>query len=185
MRERMRDAATATNIDRTWANADHGRIIGGYLQRPPGDPFSGWTAEEWGLFPNNKKLPIMVQSKPGSGADGFSDAWLTLEHLYNLRVPTGCHIALDLETAIDPQYVQDFGHVLNFFTYKVLVYGSTSTLFQNPPLQGYWVAAPDNNGQPYEFAHSEVVATQYALDVAPGFDRSTVKWETQLGKWWV
>lgn len=185
MRERMRDAAFASNIDTAWANADHDRIIGGYLTRPPGDAFHPWSKADWGRFPHNKKLPIMVQSNPGTAGGGESDGLLTIEHLYQLGARPGVYTALDLETAVDPAYVTAYGKVLRFFRYKVLVYGSSGFVFNNPPLDGYWVAAPSSDGKPYEFNHPEVVATQYALDVSPGYDSSAVRWSTQLGQWWV
>jgi hypothetical protein len=181
----MRDAEFASNIDLSWADSDFNHIIGGYVRRPPGDPAHGWTPAEWGMFPKNKKLPIVVQSNPGNVAGAQTDAFEALQDLYALGVPTGVQVALDLETAVDPTYVQEFGKILKWAGFHVHPYGSTSSIFKNPPLQGYWVASPAANGQPFEYNHPDVVATQYALDVPPGYDASTVRWALQLQKWWV
>lgn len=184
-REMMRDAAFASNIDLSWADADFNHIIGGYLRRPPGDPAHPWSPADWAMFPKNKKLPIVVQSNPGSIAGAKTDAFEALQDIFDADIPTGVQIALDLETAVDPEYVKEFGKILNWAGFKVHPYGSTSTLFGNPPLQGYWIAAPSPNGVPYEYNHPDVVMTQYALDVAPGYDASAVRWTEQLKKWWV
>jgi hypothetical protein len=179
MRERMRDAAFAQNIDPAWTG-----IAGGYLFSL-GQAFHPWPVSDWNRFPGNKKLPILMQKRPGDAASAQADAFTVLQELYNLCVPAGTGIVLDLETAVNAPYTRRFGRIMHYFDYRVYVYGSASTLFRNPPLDGYWVAAPAKDGKPYMYPHDFVEMTQYALDVKPGIDRSTVRWRTQLKKWWV
>jgi hypothetical protein len=65
-------------------------------------------------------------------------AWLTAH-----GAPKGTATVLDLETAVDEQYVTTFGEMLHTAGYLVLPYGSSSTLFRNPVLDGYFVAKPE------------------------------------------
>ena len=178
MRERMRDAAFAENI-KNW-----GGIVGGYLHSL-GQAFHAWPVDDWNRFPRNKKLPILMQKRPGSADRAEIEAFQVLHELYDLGVPNGTAVVLDLETSVAPFYVVRFGRVMHHFGYRVYPYGSSSTLFKNPPLDGYWVAAPRTDLKPYMHSHANVIMTQYALDVAPGIDRSTVRWRVQQSKWWV
>ena len=178
MRERMRDAAFAGNI-RNWNG-----IVGGYLHTA-GQAFHAWPVADWNKFPKNKKLPILMQKRPGSADRAEIEGFQVLHELYDLHVPNGTAIVLDLETAVNPPYTKRFGDVMHHFGYRVFVYGSSSTLFKNPPLDGYWVAAPLASRLAYMHSADNVVATQYSLDVAPGIDRSTVRWRVQMQKWWV
>lgn len=153
----MRDAAFPAGL-RGWAGA-----VGGYLNAPRA--FNPWTAAEWAWFLGNRKLPIWV-----GGLAGEDDAFACLRQLFDLAVPVGAYVAADMETRVDETYLTRFGAVLHWFGYRVLVYGSTGTLFENPPLDGYWVADP--TGQPHLYAHADVPATQY-LD-AGAYDASLV-----------
>ena len=80
-------------------------------------------------------------------------AWLRANH-----APKGCTVSLDLETAINAPYVRTFNADLLAAGYKVLAYGSLSTIFHNPkPSAGYWVA--HYTGSPH--MESGAVATQW------------------------
>ena len=176
--ERMRDSAFASNIPTSWKGAVAGYVAGG-------DPFHVWTKAEWARFPRNRKLPIFVQSNP-QRANPTNDAIQCIKDLANLGVTKGCIVALDLETGIDRGYVAQFGHVLNTCSFKVWPYGSVSSLFANPVLDGWWVADYKGIG-PFMENHPNVRATQYADPPASGgqWDSSTVKWyQYYRGKWW-
>lgn len=178
--ERMRDSANPLAIPQGFTG-----IVAGYL-RKHGDPFEPWTKANWQRFKGNKKLPIFVESFPHMD-HVEEEAFGVLQNLYTQGVPVGSYTAIDLETAVNPSYVEAYGKILNYFGYKVFVYGSASTVFNNPPLNGYWVADYAGIG-PFMFDHPNVRATQYA-DPAHGsggeWDSSTVKyWTAKFGKWW-
>jgi hypothetical protein len=179
--EHMRDAAYAANIPTPW----HGAVAGYLNSRPNGDPLHPWSLSDWGIFKDNRKLPIFVQSAPVT-ATAEADAFAALEALYDIGVPIGVRTALDIETAINPHYVNAYGDVLRHFGYYVWVYGSASTLFGNPPLDGYWVA-DYLDGKPFEYNHPDVHATQYT-DNPPKdkYDSSAVKLWTydNVKHWW-
>lgn len=176
MRERMRDAEFPTNIQ-NWSG-----IVGGYLGG--GNQAREWSAAEWGRFRGNKKLPIFVRTTPGNPG-AWSDAVTVVSQLYQLKVPKQVFTALDLEGQADPVYVTNYGNAMHYFGFNVLVYGSASTVFGNPPLDGYWVADYINPPHPFEYPHADVATTQYRANVPPGYDSSTVRWAYQLRKWWI
>src|SRR5579859_3553438 len=153
-----RDAAFAINI-----GAWNGVVIG-YLGGP--EAFHTWAPGEWGRYGPNPKIPTWV-----GGLDGHGEAWQALQALYTLGVPAGKVVMLDMETRIDRTYVAAFGAVLQWAGFKVWVYGSTSTLFANPQLNGYAVADP--TGVEHMYPHPGVRMTQYA-DGA-NFDQDVVK----------
>jgi hypothetical protein len=177
----MRDSAFANNIPIAWPG-----IVAGYISG--GDPFHVWTKAEWARFKNNKKLPIFVRDHPGTRADGFNDAVTAIRDLVELGLTKPCVIALDLEAAQDPSYVAAFGQMLRMCGFTVWTYGSASTLFANPALDGYWVADYKGIG-PFMENHSGVRATQYA-DPGHGsggqWDSSTVRWwQVRNAHWWI
>lgn len=179
----MRDAAHAEGIPRPWSGA-----VAGYPDtRPYGDAASPWTPANWAQFPRNRKLPIFVQSNPAQ-ADPVVDAFAMLRALFALGLPAGkgLRTALDLETAVDADYVNHYGAVMHWAGFRVWPYGSASTLFGNPPLDGYWVA--DWTGKPFLYRHAAVRATQYTDNPpASRYDSSAVKrWVyADLLHWWV
>lgn len=141
----MRDAAYPQRWP-GWAGA-----VAGYLRAPRA--LNPWTGQQWGWFHANRKLPIWV-----GGLAGEPEAWSCLQQLYALAVPVGSWVALDLETRVDRTYVTRFCAVLHWHGLKVANYGSTSTLFNNPPADGWWVADP--TGQLHQYDHAGTVATQ-------------------------
>lgn len=141
-------------------------IVAGYIG---GDTPHVWTAAEWASFGKMHKLPIFVRSQRGNGrADGFA----ALQQLYSLGVPKGSAVAYDLETLVYGAMVTAFYNVLYWGGYYTYVYGSADYVFGNPACSGYWVA--DYRGQPFQYPHSRVVATQYAAN-KEGWDWSEVK----------
>jgi hypothetical protein len=171
MNERMRDSAFPANIDQAWPGA-----VGGYYGGP--SAYNVWAPDHWKKFHGNRKLPIWV-----GGQDGAREGTRAIHALRALGVPTGVYTALDMETRVDKSYVDAFGQALQAAGYKVWVYGSASSVFSNPPLNGYWVADYAGTG-PFMYNHAHVRATQYATGVQ--YDSSTVRdWTYQFGPWWV
>ena len=166
----MRDAAFAAGITEPWD-----RAVGGYYGGP--DAYNVWSHGDWKRFPNNRKLPIWV-----AGLDGTGEGHAAVDALRDLGVPRRVYTAVDMEQRVDKTYLEHFGAVLSAAGYKVWVYGSASTVFSNPGLNGYWVADFAGTG-PFMYNHAGVRATQYAP--GPSYDSSTIKdWTYHFGPWW-
>jgi hypothetical protein len=155
-----RDAAFAAGIG-VWAPP---RVVIGYLGGP--DAYHTWSEADWIQYKDNPKIPTWV-----GGMDGTGEGWQALQALYHLGVPRGKVVMLDLETRIDKTYVTAFGAVLQWAGFLVWPYGSTSTIFQNPQLNGYAVADP--TGTEHMYPHPGVRMTQYAF--GPSYDSDAVK----------
>jgi hypothetical protein len=171
MNERMRDAAFANTIGGSWTGA-----VAGYYGGP--DAFHVWAPHEWTQFHRNRKLPIWV-----AGQDGPGEGRTAIHALRALGVPPHVYTVVDMEGRVDKAYVEQFGAAVQAAGYKVWVYGQASTVFENPGLNGYWVAEYAGKG-PFMFGHAHVRATQYAT--SPQYDSSTVRdWTYDFGTWWV
>lgn len=144
-------------------------VVAGYLG---GDTPHVWSAAEWDHQPARYRLPIWVRDNPGA-ASVSADSAAAVTACHKLGVPRGATIALDFETAVNAAYVTAFDHVLTAAGYGVMLYGSLSTVRQNPaPSRGYWVA--DWTGTPHLV--SGAAATQYAGSKAVGgaYDSSVI-----------
>jgi len=171
MNERMRDSAFAANIGQGWAGA-----VGGYYGGP--NAYHVWSPGDWKRFHSNRKLPIWV-----AGQDGHGEGRAAAGALHALGVPQHVYTAVDMENRADKTYVEHFGEALQAAGYKIFVYGSASSVFSNPHLNGYWVADYAGKG-PFMYDHQHVRATQYAT--GPDYDSSTVRdWTYNFGTWWV
>jgi hypothetical protein len=160
----MGDAAFAANLDGTKFD-----IAGGYLSSP--DDLHTWSRADWEGVPGYK-LPIWV-----AGFAGRQEAESCLTQCEDMKVPAGKTVALDMETRVDITYVSAFGAIMQHHGFKVWVYGSASSVFGNPQLNGYWVADYAGVG-PFMYSHMGVRATQWT-DGAK-YDQSTVKpWELE------
>lgn len=158
----MGDAAFAAELDGTSFD-----IGGGYLVSA--NALHGWSESDWDTLPGYK-LPIYVATP---GLTGHMEALSAVRQLHVLGVPEGKRVALDMETRVDKTYVASFGEILNHEGYGVWVYGSASSVFGNPVLQGYWVADYKGIG-PFMYAdHTGIRATQYQS--GPRYDSSLVK----------
>ncbi len=150
-------------------------VVGFYIG---GDTPHVWSAEELAAQPARYRLPIWVRSDPAQ-AIGSDDAVLALDQLRALGAPGGCTVVLDLETAVTGSFVRGFGAQMAP-QHPVIVYGSSSTLFENPALAGYFVAKPGATATP-----AGCVAVQYAEDVDGGaYDLSWISstvplWDTR------
>lgn len=177
--ERMRDSATPSAILPAWH-----RAVAGYLQ--PGDPYQPWAPTDWARFAGQRKLPIFVQTNAAT-AHPWTDADQVVRQLRALGVPKGCYTAIDLESVVCPDYVEAYGDAMHLAGYKTWVYGSVSTVFGNPELNGYWVANYANAG-PFMVNHPGVRATQYASpDTGSGgnWDSTAIPdWVYYSHSWW-
>lgn len=157
----MGDAAFVANLDGTSFG-----IGSGYYGGPRA--FHVWSARDWQNFPGYR-LPNWV-----GGTNGASEGATALKALKDLGVPEGAYTALDMETRVDKQYVRSFASVVHP-TYRVMVYGSASTVFGNPNINGYWVADYAGIG-PFMYDHPDTRMTQYA---------SNAKYDSSLVKKWI
>lgn len=145
-----------------------------------GDTPHVWTELEWTRLGRMPKLPIFVRSDPGA-ASAITDAVDALCMCYHLRIPRGTPIVLDLEMAVNAAYVTVFGRVVHWFGYRVWPYGSASTIFRNPPLDGYWVADYRGIG-PFMHSGRNVRATQY--EAGGLYDSSLIKYWSWAHRLW-
>lgn len=149
------DAAFAENL------AGYTGTVLGYYGGPRA--YNIWSRSQWDQFLGNFKIPIWV-----GGFGGKPEGVQAVGLLRTLGVPKGCVTLLDMEARVDKTYVTHFGEVLQGSGYKVWVYGSTSTLFLNPQLNGY---APSNpTGVRSLYPHAGVRMTQWAFGAATDQD---------------
>lgn len=172
---KMADAAFAQDITPGF------EIAAGYYGGP--GAYHVWQQADWDRFPGFR-LPIFVPSSGGKSGD--VDGGQALAALRALRVTPGSYTVLDMEGMRDRTYVEAFGATIGGpGGYRVWVYGERSTVFGNPPLNGYWVAD-------YGISMAEgigllesphVRAWQHTANIAPGYDASLVKQWTEGGMW--
>lgn len=145
-----------------------------------GDTPHIWSDSEIARQTARWRLPIWVRSNPDQ-ADPSIDAERTVAWLDAHQVPRGVVVALDLETAVNPRYVDTFAMAVGRAGWLVMKYGSESTIFRNPSTPGgTWVA--DYNGD--AIIDLGAVADQFAANVPPGVDLSSVAdsvalWDTR------
>ena len=151
--------------------------VGGYLG---GNAPHAWTAAEWARFSALGKLPIWVYDPDDPGYPGAAThALAALVALDRLGVPPGHPVCIDMEMAVDPDFVDAFTVIMNFAKFWCVVYGSASKVFGNPVRGGYWVA--DWTGAAHQYPHPGVVATQF--EALPTMDVSVIT-STFLGQLW-
>lgn len=150
--------------------------VAGYIG---GDTPHIWTRTQWQQFGRLPKLPIWVRSNvPNnirSAPLATADAFAALTRLYRLGVPRGSRLGLDLETAVDPVYVNRFGDIMEWAGFYPWVYGSAGFVFKNPALRGYFPA--EYKGFPFMYNHSDVRGTQYA-----DAEQLHINWDATLVK---
>ena len=150
--------------------------VDGCLVYVGGDTPHVWSDAEMNAAPGRFRVPCYVRSNPAQ-ADPHADARVLLGWLATHKVPKGVTTVLDLETAVDPAYVSGFAADVHAGGYRVIDYGSSSTLFKNPREDGYFVA--DYTGVDHVYPNS--VATQYAAKGAYDLDDFTISvplWDT-------
>jgi len=169
---------TLGGYDAAWApgsppNGD--QVVMGY---GGGDTPHVWSLADWNSQPARFRLPIWTRDNP-AGRDGAAEARAFLAYLDSVGAPRGILTVLDYETAVDAVFVASFDGVMVAAGDKVALYGSKSTLFQNPkPSGGYFPA--DLTGSPHLYAGT--LLTQYAFEQAWDDDTisaAAVLWDTR------
>jgi hypothetical protein len=124
-----------------------------------------WTQQEIKDYTYPIKLPIYVPNYFSTGnLDPVTDFTDCLAALKRVGAPEGTTVAIDFETVINPYYVTQMNRSMISEGYGVLLYGSSSTVLDNPkPFCGYWVATrADNHDFPgVGNLYPGSVATQY------------------------
>jgi len=153
----------AAELPLTWPETD---VWAGYVG---GAADNIWSNEDWQRVARYPKLPIWVADKTHSGS--YWGLGIVIA-AYNLGIPRGTAVAIDMELvgADGKANLEDCGKCLHYFGYYAWPYGSTSYLFQLPPLDGYWVSTDSKMKQQY--AHPNVHATQW--DFGSLFDSSLI-----------
>src|SRR5579859_5546389 len=92
-----------------------------------------WTASEISAYSYNLRIPIWVPWWFRTGEwNAIKDASDCLTALDNLGMPPGHVFQIDMETKIEPNYINDFGDEMKSHGYYPIPYGSSSTIFSNP-----------------------------------------------------
>lgn len=140
-------------------------VVAGYLG---GDTPHVWSLAEWEHQPARYRLPIWVRSNPDR-VNADDDAAAAVRAAKAVGVPHGATIALDFETAVNGAYVGVFDRVMTAAGYRVMLYGSASTVRNNRrPSGGYWVA--DWTGH----AHMDVGAEATQWTNGSAYDSSLI-----------
>lgn len=143
-----------------------------------GDTPHVWTLEEIGMQRARYRLPIFVRSNP-PGPGPAQDVASALSRLKTIGAPRGTLVAWDLETAADALYIRGASTGLTSAGYKLIVYGSESTVRGNQVPDGLYFGA-DWTSVPH--LHSGDAMTQYVSFA--GFDEELARpglpfWDTQ------
>lgn len=115
--------------------------VAGYIG---GDTPHIWTRAEWDAQPARYRLPIFVRSNP-AGASASADAAAAARQLVAIGAPKSILVALDTETAQDPDYVKSFDEAMYGFGYTIIDYGSQSAVYGNDEPDGYYWGAEWTN----------------------------------------
>lgn len=145
-----------------------------------GDAVHLWTYSEIEATTARYRLPIFVRSNP-AGASSASDVTSAVVRLQEIGAPKGCLVAWDSETSADPGYMLGVFQHLQLADYKLLDYGSQSSVFGNSAPDGYYWGA-DWTGNAAVLPGD--AGTQYADDGA--YDLNVFKpglpfWDTHTG----
>jgi hypothetical protein len=113
----------------------HWHVAAGYIG---GDTPHVWTEAEWNAQWSPFRLPIFSASnREDTPAAAGTDAWAFWAALESLKVPHGVTVAVDIETAVYKTYLSALDEFLN--PWRLMAYGSLSTLLQNPkPSGNFW-----------------------------------------------
>src|SRR5216117_1763143 len=99
-----------------------------------GDTPHPWTDAEILRQSARYRLPIWVRSNPSGAAQGRAEGHVAADWAHAHKQPLGTCIALDLETAINGDYVKAFDSAVRSAGYKTLVYGSAAYCFAAQPV---------------------------------------------------
>ena len=136
--------------------------VAGYLG---GNTPHVWTLDEWLRFKHLRQLGIWVADLAASAVTSgkaAADAARQLGWTPHAKTPRA--IVLDLEMAVDANWVNAYAGAVRQAGYWTWVYGSQSTVLENPARAGYWIASW--NGVPALEPLPHVVAHQYSANVS-------------------
>lgn len=143
-----------------------------------GDTPHVWSRADWDSQLARFRIPIWTRSNP-AGHDGAAEAHQFLAYLDAVGAPRGILTVVDYETAVDAAFIDSFDAVMRAAGNRVALYGSKSTLFQNPiPSGGYFPA--DLTGTPHLYPGT--LLTQYRFESAWDDDTvsaAAVLWDTR------
>lgn len=144
-----------------------------------GDAVHVWTAEEIKAQTARYRLPVFVRSNPRGIAGVAADVNAAVAQLKAIGAPKGTLVAWDMETAADKAYIAGVYTGLAAAGWKLIVYGSESTVMGNDNPGDLYFAA-DWTGTPHLAAGSQM--TQWVSFA--GYDEdealpSLPFWDTQ------
>lgn len=166
----MYDASTPPSDPPKWY------AVAGYIG---GDTPHVWTEAEWNAQSAKYRLPIYTATgRDDTVAAAGPDAWNIYHALKNLGVPSNCSVAIDIETDVYITYLQALEVFLE--EWKVIVYGSLSTLLQCAETSGgRWAGDwTDNIDTAVQMDGTEnIVALQWASATMLGksYDASVIE----------
>lgn len=151
-------------------------VVMGYLG---GDTPHPWSPADWASQPARFRIGIWTRSNPVDAAQGTAEGRQAVAAWVALGATPGSLLVLDYETAVNGPYVTAFDAEVVAAGFKMALYGSTSTLFQNPrPSGGYFPA--DLTGTPHLYPGT--LLTQWAFEQAWDDDTisaAAVLWDTR------
>ena len=143
-----------------------------------GDTPHVWSLADIASQRARYRLPIFVRSNP-PGPGAAADAASAVADLHYIGAPRGTLCAWDMETAADAAYIRGVYGDLSAAGYKLIVYGSESTVLGNDNPDGlYWGA--DWTNVPH-FAWHNVITQWVSFS---GYDEDLASsalpfWDTQ------
>jgi hypothetical protein len=100
-----------------------------------------WTPQQIDRQTAKYRLPIWTYGKISGANGGYCEGAQALLIMQAMKAQHGCFIAIDMETAVDVDYVHAFDEVLASGSFITTAYGSLDSVKQNPYLElGYWGA---------------------------------------------
>jgi len=155
----MKDTANLDNVNA--AELHEAEVWAGYIG---GAATHIWTDSDWRRVSAFPKLPIYVTRPDRSGTYCGLEAIMAI---YKLGIPGSTAVVADLELLSSDiplmgHWLTEFNQVLHYFDYYVWKYGSTSYLFDIPPVDGSWVATDSKVKE--QFHHDGVHATQFLFE---------------------
>lgn len=138
--------------------------VAGYLG---GNTPHVWTPEEWQRFAGLRQFGIWVGYLEADPLGHATDAAAAMSRLgWAPNRPARRAVLLDFETEIDAAWINAFAGEIWHAGYETLVYGSESTIIDNPGKEGRWIALYDNTPDIPDVP--EAIGHQYRANVPWG-----------------
>lgn len=139
-----------------------------------GDTPHVWTPAEIQACHYVYRLPIFVRSNPVHSEAG-EDVNLAITRLNVIGAPKGIIVAWDSETSVDPRYIGDVYKLLSQGGYKMMDYGSNSTVFGNDIPDGYYWGA-DWTNRPHIDLKTQMTQWESAEDYDTDLSTKALPW---------